>query len=448
MGDFQWTKEQLDCLHRTAAILGDVDPSMAVIRGHAGTGKSTLMAELNKRATEAGFITKFVAPTNSAAMNLHDRIGVPCTTIHNSIYKPVVTGDMVRFEARSGMVEDKVLWMVDEASMVSNQLTSGAFQTPSTVLVDLVEHIQKHAKVPKVVFVGDVFQLPPVGEDQSDALDPTILSQIWGGDTEVVMSKLTHVMRQAEGSPILDMTARAIGLMQSNAGYHWKSSGGMLGMPWEWKVLNAVTATAEDATEGPKLKTVSIVYSNKEVNFMNNSVRDMMDREPGKLSVGDHLVTDKSTVIEGLIIPKGTRVVVTDVDGAPHRWGGCRFQGAEFATELGSEPMRHLLNLDVLFSEKGNIGSEAEKKLKEEAMRSNPKYREYQNDADEPHMSAVRARFGYSMTAHKAQGREFDKVYIKPIWSSYNTDFQNWQWLYTALTRARQSVSTIDFRAA
>lgn len=448
MKDITLNEEQQRCLDKTSALFGSSDPSVAIIRGHAGTGKSTMMAQLNQRAQSEGFKTRFVAPTNSAAMNLRDRIGVPCDTIHSAIYKPVVKKDLVVFEPRSAMVQDKVLWMVDEASMVPNGFSGVGFQTPTTVLRDLVAHIQKHAKVPKVVFVGDAFQLPPVNEDRSAALMPEVVSRLWGGDSQVVVSELTEVMRQAEDSPIRDMTSKAIGLMRSGADYDWRSSGQQVGMPREWDVNRAITETASRAPEGPMLNTVSIVFSNKEATFMNGQVRSMMDREEGVLSAGDHLITDQSSMVEGEVVAKGTRMVVVDVVEQVHQWGGCRFQGAVLLTELSPDPIRILVNLDVLFSEKGVIGPEAEKKLKEEAMRSNTQYRTYQNAADDEHMNALRARFAYSMTAHKAQGREFDRVYIKPIWSRSNPHFQNWQWFYTAMTRARQEVSTIHFYAA
>ena len=449
MSAFELNEDQKRCLERSSAILGDHDPSVAIIRGYAGTGKSTMMAQLHQRAVEQGFKTRFLAPTNSAAMNLHDRIGMSCDTIHQAIYKPMQKGDLVVFEPKMEVVQEKVLWLVDEASMVPNRMGGQAgFQTPTTVLRDLIAHGKRHAKVCKMVFVGDLFQLPPVNEEQSDALSPEVMAELWGEGAGVVTSELSQVMRQKDDSPIRDMTTRCIDLMRGGASYDWKSSATQVGMPKEYRVENAITATASDAPEHPILQTVSIVFSNKEANFMNKGVRDMMDREDGVLSAGDHLVTDKASMIEGVVIPKGTRLYITDVDESVHKWGGCRFQGVEMVTELSKDPVRSLVNLDVLFSEKGLIGPDAEKKLKEEAMRTNPKYREYQNSVNDEHMNAIRARFGYAMTAHKAQGREFETVFVKPIWMRRNPHFQNWQWFYTAMTRAKSSVSAINFYAA
>ena len=448
MSGFELTQEQKACIERTAAILNEKAPSLAIVRGYAGTGKSTIMSVLRERAVAAGFHVRFVAPTNAAAMNLYDRIGVHCGTVHNAIYKPVQKGDYVIFEPKGGVVEDKVVWITDEASMLANKRTGGDdFRTPGTLLQDFISHARKHAKTCKMVFVGDEYQLPPVMEEHSDALRANVLSQIWGGNAEVVDSQLTQVMRQDDGSPIRSMTASCIEAMLADESYSYKSSPSRIGMGREWNLQNAIWDTASKAPQNPFLEAVSIVYTNAEATFMNNAVREMMDRCNGTVVSGDHIVADKAFLIEGVVVPKGTRMFVLDVDEATHEWGGCRFQGVQLMTEMSDEPLQGLLNLDYLFSESGDIGLEAEKKLKEEAMRTNVKYRDYQNSADDEHMNAVRARFGYSMTAHKAQGREFDTVYIKPIWNRHNGDFQNWKWLYTAMTRAKSNVSTINFFA-
>ncbi len=207
---------------------------------------------------------------------------------------------------------------------------------------------------------------------------PEVVSRLWGGDSKVMVSELTQVMRQAEDSPIRDMTSKAIGLMRSGAHYDWRSSGQQVGMPREWDVNRAITETASRAPEGPMLNTVSIVFSNKEATFMNGQVRSMMDREEGVLSAGDHLVTDKSSMVEGEVVAKGTRMVVRRCGRTGAPMGRVSLSGRRAAHGLSSDPIRILVNLDVLFSEKGVIGPEAEKKLKEEAMRSNTQYRAYQ----------------------------------------------------------------------
>lgn len=438
--------QQKECLEKTGGILSSPDTPLAIIKGYAGTGKSTMIAAIDKMAKSEGYKVKYLAPTNSAALNLYDRIGLPCSTIHNAIYTPVQKDDRIEFQAKVAQKGENVLWVIDEASMIPNKSrVSGNFVTPTTVLNDLIVHAQKHSENCKMIFVGDSLQLPPVGESQSDGLSADVLTSLWPGNPKVISSHLTQIMRQKEESPIQEMTRECIELIGQNSSYSARDSGRACGLPHEWDTSRAITSIAIGATDCPAIQAVAIAFSNRETQFLNNAVRQVMDRPSDQLVAGDHLVAHQACFVEGQLIPKGTRMIITEADDLVQNWGGCRFQNAQFVSDLGDEPMEAKFNLSVLFALKGDIGRDAEKKLKEEAMRTNPEYRQFQSNAYDEQMNAIRPQFGYAMTAHKAQGREFESVFIKPIWSRQNTDFANWQWFYTALTRAKTSVSTISF---
>lgn len=419
-------------------MLANENAPMMILAGSAGTGKTSTLQAMIGIAKSEGFETQCLAPTNMAANNITKRIGESSKTIHSYIYDVEQVEDKIVCKPKDCISRKKGVYIVDESSMVSSLKSTGEFVTPGPLLEDLIKHCRKESETCKILFVGDPNQLPPI-HGEAMAFSSEFLSAIWQTPCEVVRCNLTEVMRQKEGSTILGVASFCLKGIQNQLRFK---------VPADMKVTSAHRVVEkmipEIACNAPKMTSVVLASTNRDVSHMSSTIRQHLGRPHLSLSSGDHFFSLRSIFLDERFVPKGTFFVVLNIVALPEDWGGCRFQKVMVAFELEGEQIQSeiIVNLCFLFTQKPGLGAEREKQLKHEAMRTNPTYRETGFDSHDPHLSAARVRFSYSMTVHKSQGQEFDHVYIiPPAWCPGWTEQLKYRLFYTGVTRARKSVS-------
>ena len=241
-------------------------------------------------------------------------------------------------------------------------------------------------------------------------------------------------MRQEGDSPILKTAYACLDGISDRSQFQAPAGLDHLRYPAVFAQLANAATTDELELEG-----IALCTTNREVNFINGEVRRALGRPKDRLIAGDHVFSSDNNFLDDRILFKGTNLVITEAEEQVETRGGCRFQRVRAKADMegmeGDFPLK--INLTVLFSESGNIGREAEKALRHEAMRTNPEYRQFQKSRYDPYLNAARLRFRYSMTTHKAQGQEFPNVYIVPPWMDKQTNLFKYQHLYTSITRGR-----------
>lgn len=436
------TTDQANALRTIRDVISEEGTDMSILTGYAGTGKTTLMTEVINVAQEQGFEVRCLAPTNTAAANLTRRTGHECSTIHKAIFIHDEEDERVVYHRRDVDPSNRVLYVVDEASMVSNRTPQPGenFMEPGPLLGELIRHGREYSEIPKFLFVGDPMQLPPVGERRPSALFQDALGMHWP-DTRVQKAELTTVMRQPGGSPILDYSGQCIQAIRSRQEYEKRQALG-LGMP-RLHAHKVACEVAEINAGLSEIEAAIIAFSNREVQHMNQEVRARMGREWGALAKGDHLTLSQPCIIDGDILLKGSRIFIVDCESEIEEWGGCKFQMASFITEGSERVLSAKFNISVLLSLKGLMTPDQERNLKHEAMRTNPRYRNTPSAHLDQYMGALRTRFAYATTCHKAQGQQFNHVFITPAWGAGDPS-EKWQWMYTAITRATESVTAFN----
>jgi exodeoxyribonuclease V len=427
---FTPTAEQAEALRQLEAF---ATPSSVqdvfVLTGPAGTGKTSIVKALAAHLHGRGIPFRITAPTARAAKVIAAKTGEPARTMHSLIYtpQPLDNGPGVRMEPKANLLSQFAVYIVDEASMVSDESSSsGLFITSEPLLTDFVRFVKEGNPANKIVFIGDSFQLPPVGGDFSPALDASYLRARRG--LAVKSFALTEVLRQKGDSYILDIA----GTLRDAIDGGRPSAG--LQCPGFGNAFEAVNRYADLFDPDRLDKATLIAYTNRDVDWLNTQVRRRFGFDDRPIHAGDLVMLEATWIDEDHILYRGETGVVTGVGGAESRFAGLRFQEVEVC--FPGEPVATgLAMLDALGTPHGLLDMESEKRLFHEVMKTNSTFRRSKNPADDPCLGAMRLRHAFAVTGHKAQGGEWEEVLLHPY-----VPADNLRWLYTAVTRARSGL--------
>lgn len=430
-GVFTPTAEQARVLSELFAFSEPASAADAfILTGAAGTGKTSLVQALVAHLQAHNMPFRIAAPTARAAQVIAAKTGAEARTLHSLIYlaEPLPNGPGVNLTLKDIRLERPVLFIVDEASMISDETPNNDFfVSTEPVLSDFVRFMRAAHPQCKVLFLGDVFQLPPVGSLVSPALDAAYLRNRLR--LNVREAELTQVLRQREGSYILDNAAALRECFRTGRPF------GMLKCDHLASPNDAAKAYME-RFDPERLDAVTIIaLANKNVNLLNAQVRQKLGFAHAPLVAGDVVVLDANRWSRSGSLFRGETGIVTNV-GKVEDFAKLRFQqvSVEFHSAAGKVTVSAPALLDTLQSEKGGLDRKAENYLYSEVMRTNPAFRRSKDPADDPRLNALRLRYGYALTGHKAQGGEWDCVILHPY---YRDDYR---WLYTAQTRARKEL--------
>lgn len=449
---FELTGEQSLALDRIVDFLFlRKEESIFLLTGYAGTGKSSLLGALVKTMSEFKQKTVLLAPTGRAAKVFSVYANHPAFTIHKKIYRQQkFTGDLGNFGIMDNLHKD-TLFIVDEASMISNNgLDSSVFGT-GRLLDDLIHYVYSGENC-RLLLIGDTAQLPPVMEEDSPALQIPILQ---GYGLEVRQAMLSQIVRQAESSGILfNATNIRNALKDEEVGSYPKLK--LEGFK------DIVSITGEDLIdeisssydrEGIE-NTIIISRSNKRCNIYNQGVRNRILYREEELSSGDMLMITKNNYFWTENVDKidflanGEIVEVLRVRGEQELYG-FRFRDVlvrsiDYDTELEIKIL-----MDTLYSDTAGLSRERSEELfmniLEDYADLATKAAKMRKLKADPYFNAVHVKFAYAVTCHKAQGGEWDNVFLDLGYiAEEHMGVNFYRWLYTAITRARNKLYLVN----
>ena len=447
---FEPTFQQRKLVESLSEFLLSSPDKIFLLKGYAGTGKTSVISALIRALHELKQSVVLLAPTGRAAKVLSSYSGYPAYTIHKKIYRQHVVGDeMSQFSLGINM-HKHTLFIVDEASMIT---TSGErnFGT-GDLLGDLLSFVYGSEGC-RLLLIGDVAQLPPVGQMYSPALDNSYLG---GYGFHVKDFLLTEVFRQADDSGILknatylrtlltDEQVGAFPVFETNFPDIVRVSG-------EDLIEEISSAYSRDGMD----ETIIVSRSNKRANIFNNGVRNRILYREEELSTGDLLMVVRNNYFwakstEGKLdfIANGDVAEVKRVRRV-HEMYDFRFADVELYFPDYEVEMDAKILLDVLQSESASLNSEDSNKLflsvQEDYMDIRNKKERLKKMREDPYQNALQVKFAYSVTCHKAQGGQWKNVFIdKGYVTEEMVDMEYLRWLYTAVTRASERLYLINW---
>lgn len=429
------TLEQKNALEMAGQFISpNCSDDFMIIQGSAGTGKSTIVKAITDYLSDADQSFALAAPTGRAAKVMQSKTGHSAKTLHSLIYntEQLENGYGVKLTRKTNLSQTISVYIVDEASMISDKHSSSEkFVSGTPLLSDFIEYVKEGNKQNKIIFIGDIYQLPPVGSIESPALSIDYLQ----GQKNLKgrMAVLTEVKRQGSDSYILK---NATNLRKCIENGHF-----FQGIESE-RITNRTTGALYkyvELFEKENLgKVAFIAWTNKDVNWFNNAIRKRLGLDTARLSVGDQIAVHQNWLGNGRLILKGETGIIRSV-GTFELYAGLNFATAEIEfTDHKGAPFQitSKVLLESLTSETGEIGFENENALFAEAMKRNGTFRESKAISDDKYLSALRLRYAYATTCHKAQGSEWEHVILHPY---MNKDLR---WKYTAITRASKELYT------
>ena len=454
---FEPTSCQDDAFRKIAGFISSDSSDIMVLNGFAGTGKTTLMAAVVNTLSAFHTPCILLAPTGRAAKVLSAFAGRRAFTIHKHIYRQKSVGaDGMGLFSISPNKAVRSLFVVDEASLIgASQEGGGQAFGSGNLLDDLVSFVRSGAEC-KLLLVGDTAQLPPVGLDESPALDATI--EEYGGVSRALM---TTVVRQKAESGILANATRLRRLLFDDGVYEAKT--GDLHLVAEGfddverigggEVLDALNDAFSRYGEE---ETMIVCRSNKMANRYNGGIRSMIQYKEEQLVRGDRLMIVKNSyLVEGEweetdYIANGDVATLEKISGYEERYS-LHFANARLSfPDYDSKTLEAKVCLDTLTSDAPSLSYEQQNALylgvSEDYSHIGSKKKRYDAVKADPYYSALQIKYGYAATCHKAQGGQWKCVFIdNPFWQE-EIGRDHLRWLYTALTRATEKVYLVNFK--
>lgn len=453
---FALTEEQQEAARRLGAFVADPRTERCfALRGFAGTGKTTLVGALVRVLKKAEIPVVLLAPTGRAAKVFSLHAGGNAFTIHRTIYRQeTFKGQDTPFQLGFNQLKNAI-FIVDEASMIASG--TGAWLNESSslfgsgeLLDDLIRYVYENGHN-KLLFVGDTAQLPPVGEDESPALQREVLE---GYGLLVSGMLLTQVIRQEQQSMVLqNATAlrHCIENPSSQGAGGWSGpefGGEVIRLPGDELVETLYDAYQEFGTEG----TVVVTRSNKQANIYNNGIRArIFDREE-ILCRGDLVMAVKNNYhwLEKGFIANGDVAEVIRYKNE-HEQYGFRFADVTLSfPDYDDKELDCRVLLDTLQSESPSLTHEQQTQLYDRIMEDYAhlpsKKERFKALREDPYYNALQIKYAYAVTCHKAQGGQWprvfvDKGYLPP---EAQNDISYLRWLYTAFTRTTDRLYIIN----
>ena len=460
---FEPTSEQTVAMNRLAIFVNNPAPrQLFLLKGYAGTGKTVIISSLVRTLVSHHRRVVLMAPTGRAAKVFSNTSGFPACTIHKKIYRQKSILDAGSFQLDRNLHEH-TLFLVDEASMISNEGLSGSMFGTGRLLDDLVSYVYSGVDC-RLLMMGDQAQLPPVGEHESPGLSARFMASYGLNVSEFC---LENVMRQEQESGILynatllrDFTLEAAGM----GGFRFKLDGfrDVVKISGNELIETLSGCYSRDGID----ETMVLCRSNKRAIIYNNGIRSqILDRED-ELNRGDSIMivknnyywTEKLLADEGAdsyanlpsFIANGDIAVIRRVRRMRELYG-FRFEDAVLSfPDYDDLEMDVTLLMDTLHSESPSLTREESDKLFAAVMEDYAdipdKKEKMKKLRENPHFNALQIKYAYAVTCHKAQGGQWKNIFIDQGYiPEEGRDEDYYRWLYTALTRATQTVYLVNW---
>lgn len=467
------TSEQQAALDTFVRFMSHTDgPAAMILRGAAGTGKTTLAAAVVSLMRREERKMVLMAPTGRAAKVFSLYAEEPAFTIHRCIYRQKSADADAAFQLNYNRARD-TLFIVDEASMINTAAAQTLFGS-GNLLDDLFEYVYAGPGC-RLLLIGDAAQLPPVGQEISPALDATVVG---GYVSAVYEARLDTVLRQSLASGILTAATEVRQMIDGGEAAHipeirFRGFGDIHPLPGN-ELIEQLSSSYNRAGID---ETIVITRSNKRAGIYNRGIRNMVLGQEDILSSGDMLLVVKNNYYwasrpeaggflpeEGdtsgqgrapqlAFIANGDRLRVRRVRNIRELYG---FQFADVTAELPDYDDRELtatVLLDTLSTDAPALTADRQQALYEAVMadyadipRKSDRLKKLKED---PYYNALQIKFAYAVTCHKAQGGSWEHVYVDQGYLTddmINADYLHW--LYTAFTRATRQLYLVNWRGA
>lgn len=424
-----------------------------ILRGYAGTGKTTIVSALVKALKAYNLKSVLLAPTGRAAKVITSYSGRKAFTIHKRIYRKKSAVNIDDSYSPAPNLAVDTLFIVDEASMIADEPSGFSH---NSLLQDLVSYVYNDKNC-KLMLVGDTAQLPPVGSDNSPALDKHYMHQEYG--LEIHNYELTHVLRQQRESGILFNVTGIREIIRDGKELVPKMA--TKGFPDIYRM------TGDRLEEGLNYaynkygyeNTLVICRSNKNANMYNQQIRNRILYREEELTGGDQIMVVRNNYFwmqEGEdnstgFIANGDMARLRRVRRIEDMYG-FRFADVQLElTDYAEDPVIECkVLLDTLTTESPALPQEDQKRFFKEAMQDYTHIANRRVQMEElkknPYYNALQIKFAYAVTCHKAQGGQWEAVFVDQGYLTeemVNTDFL--RWLYTACTRATKELFLVNF---
>jgi exodeoxyribonuclease-5 len=446
------TEDQSDALKKIAAyICENTNDIIFLLTGYAGTGKTSLISSVVKTLDLLRMRSVLLAPTGRAAKVLASFAGKQAYTIHKKIYRQKSSRDGMGTFALDRNLHKETFFIVDEASMVSNSSNDTSLFGSGKLLDDLIEYVYSGIGC-KLIIVGDKAQLPPVGSILSPALDPDALKGFGFG---LISAELKQVVRQCETSGILiNATKVRLQVAENDLVHPSLDCSGFKDMrriTGEELIEEISGSYGTCGLEG----TIIVVNSNKQANRYNQGIRNRIFFREEEISPGDLVMVVKNNYFltneeDGSgFIANGDIAEVKRIRKYEEKYG-FRFADmllrfTDYDLEVESKVM-----LDVLHLDTPALPMDKNKELFHSVLSDylSIKSRRKQYDAvrKDPYFNALQIKFSYAVTCHKAQGGQWERVFIdQGMFNRQEITMDYLRWFYTALTRATDRLYLVNF---
>lgn len=446
--EYEATEDQKLSLSLFTDFFFSPEQRIFILNGYAGTGKTTVIKSITKTLLKVNYPFVLLAPTGRAAKVLSNYCQHNAYTIHKHIYRQL-SDDEFRFVLNYNTLKEGIFF-IDEASLISNQENESNVFGSGRLLDDLLEFVFQHPKN-KMVIIGDVAQLPPVGSNFHPALQAETFNLRGIKNT---FSELREVVRQQESSCIYQNAA----LLRKN----------IEAMVTQLPVFNSNRTDFEFISSSESLEyidssysnvgideTVVLCYSNKRALQINKAIRNRLLFYENEMVNGELLMVVKNNYmplpkdITFNFIANGEMIYVRKIIRSEELYGfNFKYVYAELSSAPGIELPCFLLE-ETLFSEQASLSKERQEELfRQIAMdfeNIKSKKKRMKMIRENLYFNALQVKYAYAITAHKSQGGQWKHVYIDLSFLHYvELGIEQLKWLYTAITRATDKVFIID----
>ncbi len=452
---YELTGSQEKLLEKLSRFIYQQPEDIFLMKGYAGTGKTTVISTLVKNLSKIRKNYVLLAPTGRASKVISSYSGTPAYTIHKHLYYPSTDEfGKPKFSLRKNKLKN-TLFIVDEASMISGESTGDGIFDTSSVLSDLIDFVYSE-KGNQLILVGDAAQLPPVGTALSPALDKDFLQSHFHRNVQAF--ELDEIVRQTLDSGILFNATKIREKIFS------KSDKKLLFDTYGFKDIVRlidgydIQDAIEYAYSGERFdETAIIVRSNKRANLYNQQIRNKVLLRESELDAGDYLMVVKNNYFwleknaPAGFIANGDIIEVLEIFGIKEIYG---FKFAEVKVRMldypQQKPFETVLLLDTLNSESPSLTYQEQNKLyqaiHEDYAHLPTKWARYKKIKSNKYFNALQVKFSYALTAHKSQGGQWDYVFVEQPYHFDPENIEDLRWLYTAFTRAKKKLYLIGFR--
>ena len=435
-------------------IISDEPDEIMLIKGYAGTGKTTMINTLTQVLDSLKIRSILMAPTGRAAKVMADYTGKAAFTIHKSIYRQKSSSDgMGKFVLNKNLYKN-TYFIVDEASMISNEAMENSVFGSGRVLDDLLEYVYSGVNC-KLILVGDTAQLPPVGLSISPALEAYVLEEAGFSVKEM---ELSDVVRQAEGSGILTNATdiRTMITEQANAEGFFNIELKPFDDIIRISGADLIETISTCYDKYGLFETTVVTRSNKRANIFNKGIRGSILYKENEIERGDLLMVVKNNYFwadedSGIdFIANGDIAEIITINGYEELYG-FRFANVSLRfLDYGDVELDCKIFLETLSLETASFGSEQNRQLfdavSEDYLDIRNKRERWKKIKENPYFNALQVKYAYALTCHKAQGGQWKAVFVDHGYLTEDMlDTEYYRWLYTAFTRPAEKLFLVNF---